>query len=225
MNNMVLYNQFREVPDEAKKNIGGGRLKGMTDINPMWRIKRLTEVFGPCGIGWWYEVTNHEIVDDAHTHQSAAFVDINLYYVDPESGEISKPIFGTGGAAFVTQESNGPYLSDECFKMALTDAISVAAKALGVAADVYFQKDKTKYTAVEDAPKKADEKPKAVAAKKPEAKPKATQAQMEPMACPICGKTVTPRKDKEGNTWAPIDILKRCGGMCPDCYKNESKDH
>jgi len=37
------------------------------------------------------------------------------------------------------------YLSDECFKMALTDAISVAAKALGIGADVYFEKDKTKY--------------------------------------------------------------------------------
>ena len=39
-------------------------------------------------------------------------------------------------------------MSDECFKMALTDAISVAAKAIGVAADVYWQKDRTKYSAV-----------------------------------------------------------------------------
>ena len=28
------------------------------------------------------------------------------------------------------------YTSDECYKMALTDALSVACKALGVAADV-----------------------------------------------------------------------------------------
>ena len=32
--------------------------------------------------------------------------------------------------------------------MALTDAISVAAKAIGVAADVYFERDATKYDAV-----------------------------------------------------------------------------
>ena len=54
-------------------------------------------------------------------------------------------IQGTGGASFVTAESAGLYQSDECFKMALTDAISVACKALGFGADVYYQKDRTKY--------------------------------------------------------------------------------
>ena len=50
--NMDLYNKFRSVPEEAKKEIGAGRLKGKTDINPMWRIRVLTEAFGPCGYGW-----------------------------------------------------------------------------------------------------------------------------------------------------------------------------
>lgn len=150
MDNMHLYELGREVPDNAKKPIAAGRLKGMTDINPMWRIKRLTEMFGACGIGWWYEITHKEIVHDDYTKQKAAFVDIKLYYVDPETGHTSQGIFGTGGSSFVAQEKNGPYMSDECFKMALTDAISVAAKALGIGADVYFDKDRTKYNAEED---------------------------------------------------------------------------
>jgi uncharacterized protein with PIN domain len=58
----------------------------------------------------------------------------------------SEAIPGTGGSSFVTKEKNGLYMSDECFKMALTDAISVACKALGIGADVYWDKDKTKYT-------------------------------------------------------------------------------
>ena len=66
--------------------------------------------------------------------------------VDPETGATSHGIPGTGGAAVVSQERNGPYLSDECFKMALTDALSVSCKALGIAADVYWDKDRTKYT-------------------------------------------------------------------------------
>ena len=45
----------------------------------------------------------------------------------------------------MANEKNGPYVSDECFKMALTDAISVACKALGVGALVYWDKDATKY--------------------------------------------------------------------------------
>jgi hypothetical protein len=46
---------------------------------------------------------------------------------------------------FVTKESKGLRTSDECFKMALTDAISVSCKALGIGSDVYWNKDKTKY--------------------------------------------------------------------------------
>ena len=56
MDNMVYYNQLCDTPKEARKTIEAGNLKGKTDINPMWRIKRLTEVFGPQGEGWKIEV-------------------------------------------------------------------------------------------------------------------------------------------------------------------------
>lgn len=146
MENMKIYEAARGVPQEALKTIQAGRLKGMSDINPMFRIKRLTELFGPCGVGWWYEITGKEITFDEITNQKCAFVDINLYYTDPETGHDSHAIPGTGGASFVATERNGPYMSDECYKMALTDAISVAAKALGIAADVYYKDDRSKYT-------------------------------------------------------------------------------
>ena len=42
------------------------------------------------------------------------------------------------------------FVSDEAFKMSVTDAIGVAAKQLGIAADVYFANDRTKYTPIED---------------------------------------------------------------------------
>lgn len=141
-NNLNLYNKVRKVPDTAKKPIQGGRLKGMTDINPMWRIKVLTEQFGPCGLGWYYNITDKRI-ELGSNDEKVAFVDIDLFvkYGD----EWSKPIQGTGGSSFIAKERNGLYTSDECFKMALTDALGVAMKALGVAADVYFEKDRSKY--------------------------------------------------------------------------------
>lgn len=145
MENMELYNKLRKVPEEAKKPIGAGRLKGFTDINPMWRLKALTEVFGPCGIGWWYEITDKRI--EGSGDELRAFVDINLYY--QYEGQTSHAIPGTGGSSFLTKERNGAYTSDECYKMALTDAISVAAKALGVGADVYYGADRDKYTTIE----------------------------------------------------------------------------
>ena len=143
MENLSLYEAVRSVPDSAKKEIQAGRLKGKTDINPMWRIKVLTEQFGPCGIGWKYVITDKRLEHGAKD-EVAAFLDIDLYV--KVNGEWSEAIPGTGGSAFVASERNGLYTSDECFKMALTDAISVACKALGVGADVYWDGDATKYT-------------------------------------------------------------------------------
>ena len=78
MGNMALYEKYRAVPPEAQKKIGGGRLKGMTDINPMWRIKCLTEEFGPCGIGW-KPVIVRQWLEPSESGQCAAFCNIDLY--------------------------------------------------------------------------------------------------------------------------------------------------
>lgn len=140
--NLMIYEATRKVPDNAQKPITAGRLKGKTDINPMWRIKVLTEQFGPCGVGWYYETIRKWIEESEK--EAAAFADIKLYIkVD---GEWSKPIEGTGGSMFKALERGGLYTSDECFKMATTDAISVACKQLGIGADIYWGADSTKYT-------------------------------------------------------------------------------
>ena len=150
MDNLKIYNAGREVPQEAQKPFNNGKFSG-TDINPMWRIKKLTELFGPAGIGWYYEVLSERA--EEHGETTIAIVDLNLYIkVD---GEWSKPIYGTGGNVLLRKGST----SDEGYKMALTDALSVACKALGIGADVYFAKDKTKYTAA-PAPQEAKPEPK-----------------------------------------------------------------
>ena len=149
MANTEIWQQLEKTPKEAQKEIGAGRLKGFTDINPMWRLKRLTEVFGPCGIGWKYEVVSTNVIPGAND-EVAAFVDILLYY--KQGDEWSDGVPGMGGSMFVAKERNGMHTSDECFKMALSDAIGTACKALGMSADIYFSKDKTKYTAVQEAP-------------------------------------------------------------------------
>lgn len=155
MSNLRIYDKVREVPQEAKKPIEAGRLKGMTDINPMWRIKSLTEQFGPVGIGWRYDITDKRLCPGADG-TIAAFVDINLYHKEDDAW--SEAIPGTGGAMFVSKEKNGLYTDDECFKKALTDAISVAAKALGVGANVYWDKDRSKYDKKpQDAPQEPSE--------------------------------------------------------------------
>ena len=134
----VLYDKLRDVPKEALKTINAGRLKNMSDINPMWRIQRMTEVFGTCGIGWKYSINKQWT--ETFGNETKAYCNIDLFVkID---GEWSEAIPGTGGSSEVTMERNGVYVSDEGYKMALTDALSVAMKALGVAADVYYAKGK-----------------------------------------------------------------------------------
>ena len=53
---------------------------------------------------------------------------------------------GIGGSMFVASEKAGLRTNDECYKMAVTDALSVAMKMLGVGADIYMGRyDGSKY--------------------------------------------------------------------------------
>ena len=169
--NLSIYERVRCVPKEAKKEIEAGRLKGKNDINPMWRIKKLTEVFGPAGFGWYTEIVR-TWTEASESGEMAVFVDIHLFV--KKDGEWSKPIYGNGGNRLVANEKkyeNGqqvyvPFLDDDAYKKAYTDAISVAAKALGIGADVYFEKDITKY----------------------DSQPQTVQQQVQPVATPVLPK-------------------------------------
>jgi hypothetical protein len=140
--NLELWNKVKDVPDNAQKKIQAGRLKGMTDINPMWRIKILTEQFGICGIGWYYTI-ERQWLENGSDGQKTAHCNIKLYV--KQGSDWSQGIEGTGGSSHVTNESKGAYTNDECYKMALTDAISVSCKALGIGAEIYWNSDNTKY--------------------------------------------------------------------------------
>lgn len=83
--NLSIYERVRCVPNEAKKEIEAGRLKGKRDINPMWRIKALTEVFGPAGFGWYTEIVR-TWTEASESGEMAVFVDINLYVKKDRSG-------------------------------------------------------------------------------------------------------------------------------------------
>lgn len=194
MDNLDIYNAVRAVPKEAQKTIAAGRLKGFTDINPVWRIKKLTEQFGPAGIGWKYTITDKRMEKGADD-TIAAFVDIDMFI--KINGEWSDAIPGTGGSMFVAKQNGGLYTSDECYKMALTDALSVACKALGVGANIYYKNDRDKY----------------------DNQPKNTDA---PVICQVCGKYAKDAKDKDGHKVSAQNFVAE-HGMCIDCYVAQNR--
>lgn len=137
---MRIYNRTRRVPAAAQKTIAAGRLKGFTDISPMWRIKKLTEEFGPVGQGWYTEILHKEVVDGPNG-EKMCFIDLNLYCRESPQDAWSAPIYGTGGSFLIAKESAGLRPDDEGWKKAYTDALSVACKAIGIGADVYWKAD------------------------------------------------------------------------------------
>lgn len=134
MTDLKLYEKHKQPPQWALKQITGGRLKGMTDIKPQWRIDALTDLFGLCGFGWYPEIVR-QWVEHGANGEMIANTQINLYV--SKDGQWSKPISAIGGSMFVANEKNGPYTSDEAFKMSYTDALSVACKQLGIAGEIY----------------------------------------------------------------------------------------
>lgn len=148
--NMRIWNEVAQPPKEMLKEIPAGRQKGKTSIDPQWRLQALTEQFGPCGIGWksvivrlWTTPGPEEQVF-AHAHI--------LLYIREKDGEWGDAISGVGGSMLVAKEYSAYkkmdvlFSNDDAFKMAETDAISVACKKLGFGAAIYLdQWDGGKY--------------------------------------------------------------------------------
>ena len=142
--NTKVWLDVCRVPTTALKAITGGRLKGKSDINPQWRFLVMTQVFGMCGIGWKYTI-DKQWLEEGKDGEVMAFVNVSLFV--KHEGVWSDAIQGNGGSMLIAKEKMGYFNSDEAYKMAMTDALSVAMKALGVAGDIYMGIfDGSKYT-------------------------------------------------------------------------------
>lgn len=216
MDNLWIYEKSKECPSNALRTIQAGKLKGKSDINPMWRIKQLTELFGPCGIGWKPDNVKYWTEPGA-AGEVAAWCSMELKIkVD---GQWSDGIEGVGGSMLVNTEKGKLVTNDEAYKMAYTDAISVCCKLLGFAADVYWDADRTKYSGDPE----------------PEAPPQFKRAdtippeQQEPVHyCEDCTLPIKPTKRKDGSVVTAEEFAKNTKAMfgrqlCLDCFQKAQK--
>lgn len=221
MENMTLWQALSTTPKNAQKSIAAGRLKGFTDINPMWRLKMLTELFGACGVGWKVDIVDRWIECGANGEQSA-FVLAELSF--KENGEWSAPVVGLGGSAFVAKERNGLYTSDECYKMAFTDAVGSCCKMLGMSEDIYFAQGYTKYTAPKQTPP-----PKESPQQAPTQTPTETPPPPPAPLCEQCGSEIKEVRFKSGAKRSAVEIVnysKQTFGaqLCYSCTSNRIKE-
>lgn len=141
--NLHIWNTLgRTNPDQTKSFSRAGGFKG-TAIKPVYTEQKMTELFGPCGIGWGFTEPTFQLVP-ASDGQTAVYCWLSLWYV--HDGVRSAPIPGVGGDLVVVKQSSGLRTDDEAFKKAFTDAIGNAMKHLGMSADVHMGRfDDSKY--------------------------------------------------------------------------------
>lgn len=195
MKNLDIWEQVHECPQEALSEIKGGKLKGKSDISPIWRYKRLTELFGPAGKGWGIANDTYTVIEGANG-EKAVMCQLTLWYKEDE--RLCVP--GQGGSMLIATEKGQLVTNDEAYKMAYTDAVSVACKQLGFAADVYWSKGSdSKYQ------RWSDDDPLGTGN---------TDKRLEPRGdkCKVCGATLTTAQKQ-------LSMQKYGELLCPDCQK------
>lgn len=124
----------RTDPAHTKGFTRGGGFKG-TAIKPMWSFRRMTEEFGPCGIGWGVGEPVFQVVPGSDG-EVLVYCTASVWYTQGEA--ISRTVYGVGGDKVVNKFSTGLKGDDEAFKKAFTDAVTNALKLIGVGADVHM---------------------------------------------------------------------------------------
>lgn len=141
--NLAIWNTLgRTSPEHTKQFTRGGGFKG-TAVKPIYTEQKMTEQFGPCGIGWGFSEPTFQLVPGSEG-QTAVYCWLTLWYI--HDGARSAPIPGVGGDFVIVKQSSGLRTDDEAFKKAFTDAIGNAMKHIGMSADVHMGRfDDSKY--------------------------------------------------------------------------------
>jgi hypothetical protein len=132
MSNTELWDKLgRTDPKHTKGFSRSGGFKG-TAIKPIWSFLRMTEEFGPCGVGWGINQPSFQVVPcDGET---LVYCTVSIWH-----GTHDRIVFGVGGDKVATKRQSGAtFCDDEAFKKSFTDAITNALKLIGVGADVHM---------------------------------------------------------------------------------------
>ncbi len=141
---------WKSVDKTDTKYIKDGQ-KGMSSIDAQYYFMKATEVFGPIGIGWGYEIIDQYVTEGqtmkgneeqergAHPDYKVTqmTVKINFWYLlNDKRGEFPQ----YGHTPLVMRTQYGPMMDDDPEKKSLSDAIKKSLTLLGFCADVFLGK-------------------------------------------------------------------------------------
>jgi hypothetical protein len=133
MSNKALWDRVKVTDPKAVKPITGKQYSGNSP-KPYWIIERLTDEFGPCGIGWGFTILNERIERFSDTDTLHIAVVRFWYMLDSKRGELEQ--IGQTKASYTTNA--GKFMLDEdAPKKSVTDALIKCASYLGFAGDIF----------------------------------------------------------------------------------------
>ena len=138
---MKLWATLSKTDPAYVKEITGKQYKGNSP-SPHWVKMKLTEIFGPAGLGWGTKVLRQDFITSGS--DVAHYLTLQLWYVlDGKRGEVE----AIGGTVIAGIRSSGKsYIDEDGPKKSETDALVKAASAIGIAADIFLGRwDDSKY--------------------------------------------------------------------------------
>ena len=151
--NTALWDAVEKTPPSKTKAITGKPYKG-TSPQPYYLIRRATEVFGPCGIGWGFTIID-ERLEDGSPNVRIHIARVRVWYEwNGKRGEVEH----VGQTVFCGSNKNGPFTDEDAPKKSVTDALVKALSLIGFAGDIFSGRyDDSKYvnSLVDDAVKQS----------------------------------------------------------------------
>lgn len=142
--NMVFWNTvYRTDPEYTKPYQGAGGFKG-TAISGLYFVQRATELFGPAGGNWGYEILESKFVEGGPMYnkegtmqgmEQTHFSHVKVWFI-VDNKKMEATHYGT--TPYVGMNKWGPYTDHEAPKKSVTDAIKKAMVMFGFSADVYM---------------------------------------------------------------------------------------
>lgn len=142
MANLDLWNSVERTNPAHVKAITGKSYQGSSP-KPHYLVHKATETFGPCGIGWGFNIVSERIEDGADgTRMHIAHVRV-WYKWNGETGSVEH----VGGTEFCGKRKSGQAFTDEdAPKKSITDALVKALSMIGFAGDIFMGRyDDSKY--------------------------------------------------------------------------------
>jgi hypothetical protein len=145
--NLALWHHVEKTDPAQTKAITGKSYKG-TSPKPHYLIMKATETFGPCGIGWGFNVLDERIENGAMIepgfYERSSFARVMVWYEwEGKRGEVEH----VGGTTFAGKYASGKLFTDEdAPKKSVTDALIKALSMIGFAGDIFMGRyDDSKY--------------------------------------------------------------------------------